>query len=342
LYVTGVTTGTVVENNRFDGNRFGIALVNATNAVIGGVGEDESNVIIGGGDPLVSDYRDGIYAAGTNTGSSITQTKIEGTWTGINLVGSTGLTITDATVEKASGFGVYAQGVNTGTLLDDVSVTQDPASPTSVGSVLDGASGLTIDNSSFVGDGTALYVIGGATDVIIEDSDIFGEDTGLNVLGSTGLTVRRNDIRGSDNGLIVTGTSTGTSITANTITATAANAAAASFYSVTGATFDDNTTVTTLGNGFGLYVTGDNTGTLVRRNVFNNNTVGVYLNAATNIVLGTNAVTDGNTISNSTFAGLQAAGACTNSFVYDTAWTSNAQNVFSTATGLTIDPAAPS
>jgi phosphomannomutase len=70
--------------------------------------------------------------------------------------------------------------------------------------------------------------------------------------------------------------------------------------------------------------------------------VGVYLNAATNIVLGTDASTDGNTISNATFAGLQAAGACTNSFVYDTTWTSNAQNVFSTATGLTISPAAPS
>jgi nitrous oxidase accessory protein NosD len=178
--------------------------------------------------------------------------------------------------------------------------------------------------------------------VIIEDSDIFGEDTGLNVLGSTGLTVRRNDISGSDNGLIVTGTSTGTSFTANKITATASGGAAASFYSVTGATFDDNLTVTTLGNGFGLYATGNNTGTLVRRNTFNNNVVGVYLNAATNIVLGTSGTpADGNTISNSSFAGLQAAGACTNSFVYDTTWTSNAQNVFSTATGLTISPAAP-
>jgi hypothetical protein len=179
--------------------------------------------------------------------------------------------------------------------------------------------------------------------VIIEDSDIFGEDTGLNVLGATGLTVRRNDIRGTTNGLIVTGTSTGTSFTANTITATAANAAAASFYSVTGATFDDNATVTTTGNGFGLYATGNNSGTLVRRNVFNSNTVGVYLNAATNITLGAfpTAPADGNTISNSSFAGLQAAGACTNSFVYDTTWTSNAQNVVSTATGLTISPAAP-
>jgi parallel beta-helix repeat protein len=342
LYVTGDTTGTVVENNTFDGNRFGIALVNATNAVIGGVGEDEGNAIIGGGDPLLSDYRDGIYAAGTNTGSSITQTTIEDTWTGVNLDSATGLTVTDASVLKATGFGIYAKGTNTGTLLDDVSVTQDPVSSTSNGSILDGASGLMIDNSSFVGDGTALYVIGGAASVIIEDSDIFGEDTGLNVLGATGLTVRRNDIRGSDNGLIVSATCTGTSITDNDITATASGGAAASFYSVTGATFDDNTTVTTLGNGFGLYATGNNTGTLVRRNTFNNNVVGVYLNAATNIVLGTNAVTDGNTISNSTFAGLQAAGACTNSFVYDTAWASNAQNVFSTATGLTIDPAAPS
>ena len=130
--------------------------------------------------------------------------------------------------------------------------------------------------------------------------------------------------------------------TANTIQATAASGAAASFYSVTGATFDDNTSVTTGGNGFGFYATGNNSGTLVRRNVFTNNTVGVYLNAATNIVFGTSGTpADGNTISLSSFAGLQAAGACTNSFVYDTTWTSNAQNVFSTATGLTINPPAP-
>jgi nitrous oxidase accessory protein NosD len=212
-----------------------------------------------------------------------------------------------------------------------------------VGSVLDGATGLTIDNSSFTGDGTALYVIGGAANVIIEDSDIFGEDTGLNVLGATGLTVRRNDIAGSKNGLIVTGTSTGTSFTANSIIATTGGGAATSFYSVTGATFDDNRTEPFFRSGFGLYATGDNSGTVVRRNTFNNNVVGVYLNAATNIVFGTNGTpADGNTISNSSFAGLQAAGACTNSFVYDTTWTSNAQNVVSTATGLTISPAAPS
>jgi hypothetical protein len=245
-------------------------------------------------------------------------------------------------VEKASGFGVYAKGTNTGTLLDDVSVTQDPASSTSVGSVLDGATGLKIDNSSFTGDGTALYVIGGATNVIIEDSDIFGEDTGLNVLGAVGLTVRRNTISGSTNGLIVSNTCTGTWFRANTISASAAGAAAASFYSVTGASFFENSSVTTGGNGFGFYATGNNADTVVYGNVFNNNTVGVYLNAAANIVLGTSgSPEDGNTISNSSFAGLQAAGACTNSFVYDTTWTSNAQNVFSTATGLTISPPAP-
>jgi parallel beta-helix repeat protein len=345
LYVTGDTTGTVVENNTFDGNRFGIALVNAKNAVIGGVGEDEGNVIIGGGDPLVSDYRDGIYAAGTNTGSSITQTTIRDTWTGVNLVGSTGLTITDAAVLKATGFGLYAQGVNTGTLLDDLYVEQDPVSSTSIGSILSGAEGLTIDNSGFLGDGTALYVIGGANGTIIEDSAIDGEDTGLNVLGAVGLTVRRNLITGVTNGLIVSNTCTGTSFTANTIVASLNldGGAAVSFYSVAGATFDDNTPVTTGGKGYGLYATGNSSGTVVRRNVFNNNVVGVYLNAATNIVLGTNGTpANGNTISNATFAGLQAAGACTNSFVYDTTWASNAQNVFSTATGLTISPAAPS
>jgi YVTN family beta-propeller protein/parallel beta-helix repeat protein len=342
LFVTGSTTGTVVQNNDFDDNRFGIVLVNATNAVIGGTEVGEDNRIVGGGNPGAGEYRDGIYAAGTNTGSSITQTKIEKCWTGINLDSSLSLTITDATVEKATGYGIYAKGTNTGTLLDDINVEQDPVSSTSVGSVLDGATGLTIDNSSFIGDGTALYVIGGANGTIIEDSDIFGEDTGLNVLGSTGLTVRRNDIAGSKNGLIVTGTSTGTSITANSIIATTSSGAATSFYSVTGATFDDNTTLPFFRSGFGLYVTGDNTGTVVRRNVFNNNVVGVYLNAATNIVLGTSgSPEDGNTISNSSFAGLQAAGACTNSFVYDTTWTSNAKNVDSTATGLTISPAAP-
>jgi nitrous oxidase accessory protein NosD len=332
-----------VQNNDFDGNRFGIVLVNATNAKIGGDAPGEDNRIVGGGDPLLGEYRDGIYAAGTNTGSSITQTSITGCWTGVNLESATGLTVADTDVDKSTGFGLYAKGVNTGTLLDDIYVEQAPGSSTSVGSVLDGAEGLKIDNSQFVGDGTALYVIGGAASVIIEDSLISGRTTGLNVLGSTGLTVRRNTILGATNGLIVTGTSTGTSFTGNAIETTAVGSAAASFYSVTGATFDDNTGVTTGSKGFGLYATGDNSGTNVRRNLFINNTVGVYLNAATNITLGAfpTAPADGNTISLSTFAGLQAAGACTNSFVYDTTWTSNAQNVVSTATGLTISPAAP-
>jgi parallel beta-helix repeat protein len=342
LYLSGDNAGTTVYDNDFDGNRFGIAFVNATNTDIGGSAPGEDNRIVGGGNPLLSDYRDGIYAAGTNTGSSITQTKIEDTWTGINLDSATGLTVTDASVLKATGFGIYAKGTNTGTLLDDVNVEQDPVSSTSNGSILEGAAGLTIDNSTFIGDGTALYVIGGANGTIIEDSTITGQTTGLNVLGAVGLTVRRNAISGSTNGLIVSNVCTGTAFTNNTISASAASAAAASFYSVTGATFDDNSSVTTGGNGFGFYATGNNSGSLVRRNTFNNNTVGVYLNAATNIVLGTSGTpADGNTISNSSFAGLQAAGACTNSFVYDTTWTSNAQNVFSTATGLTISPEAP-
>ena len=344
LYLSGDNAGTTVYDNDFDGNRFGIAFVNATNTDIGGSAPGEDNRIVGGGDPLLSEYRDGIYAAGVNTGSSITQTKIEDTWTGINLDSATGLTVTDASVLKATGFGIYAKGTNTGTLLDDVSVTQDPVSNTSNGSILEGAAGLTIDNSTFTGDGTALYVIGGANGTIIEDSKIAGQTTGLNVLGAVGLTVRRNTISGSTNGLIVSNACTGTAFTNNTISASAASAAAASFYSVTGATFDDNSSVTTGGNGFGFYATGNNSGSLVRRNVFNNNEVGVYLNAATNIVLGTNGTPgDGNTISNSSFAGLQAAGACTNSFVYDTTWTSNAQNVYDVgATGLTINPPAPS
>ncbi|MFM8496521.1 MAG: right-handed parallel beta-helix repeat-containing protein, partial [Planctomycetia bacterium] len=109
LYVTGNTSGTVVRNNDFDGNRFGIAFVNATNAVIGGNLPGEDNRIVGGGDPLLGEYRDGIYATGVNTGSSIRQTKIENCWTGINLESATGFTVTDASVLKATGFGIYAK-----------------------------------------------------------------------------------------------------------------------------------------------------------------------------------------------------------------------------------------
>jgi uncharacterized delta-60 repeat protein len=342
LYLTGDNSGTVVRDNDFGGNRFAIAFVNATNTVVGGDAPGEDNRIVGGGDPLLGQYRDGIYAAGVNTGSSITQTKIESCWTGINLESATGLTVRDAEVLKATGYGIYAKGTNTGTLLDDINVEQDPVSSTSNGSILEGAEGLTIDNSTFTGDGTALYVIGGANGTIIEDSTIGGQTTGLNVLGAVGLTVRRNAIIGSTNGLIVSNTCTGTWFRANTISASASGAAAASFYSVTGASFFENSSVTTGGNGFGFYATGNNADTVVYGNVFNNNTVGVYLNAAANIVLGTSgSPEDGNTISNSSFAGLQAAGACTNSFVYDTTWTSNAKNVDSTATGLTISPAAP-
>ncbi|MFM8497216.1 MAG: beta strand repeat-containing protein, partial [Planctomycetia bacterium] len=168
LYLTGDNSGTEVYDNDFDGNRFGIAFINATNTDIGGDAPGEDNRIVGGGDPGAGEYRDGIYAAGVNTGSSITQTKISSCWTGINLESATGFTVTDASVLKATGFGIYAKGVNTGTLLDDINVEQDPVSSSSNGSILQGAEGLTIDNSTFTGDGTAIYVIGGANGTIIE------------------------------------------------------------------------------------------------------------------------------------------------------------------------------
>ena len=127
--------------------------------------------------------------------------------------------------------------------------------------------------------------------------------------------------------------------------ASATGGVAASLYSVLGASFSGNdftTEVSGVGKGIGLFATGNNTGTTIKSSVIDKNVVGVYLTAASNIVFGTNGTpADGNTMSNSSYAGLQASGACTNSFVYDTTWTSNAQNVISTATGLTISPAAP-
>jgi nitrous oxidase accessory protein NosD len=111
---------------------------------------------------------------------------------------------------------------------------------------------------------------------------------------------------------------------------------AAGLYRTTGATFQGNSFGAT-GTTFGVYATGTSTGTTFISNTLARNVVGLHLAAATELEFG--RVGTGNTISGSTFAGLEAGGACTGSVVLATSWSTNVVNVINKATGLTVNPA---
>jgi len=123
LYATGVSSNWEFWDNAFEGNRVGIQLVDATGAVIGGRGASEGNRIVGGGDAFNADFRDGIVAVGTLTGSSITKTTITNTATGITLSAATGLVIDRATVSDSQVWGLNASGVLTNTQVKNSTFT---------------------------------------------------------------------------------------------------------------------------------------------------------------------------------------------------------------------------
>ncbi len=136
LYATGNTSGTVVQGNLFTDNRFGMYLDNATNAVFGGLGEDEGNTIVGGGDPLSGEFRDGILATGTLTGSSITGTDITDTATGVWFQNAQGIDVNNTLVSGSEFFGFRADGVLTGSKFRDNLITNHPRDGWGVGAWL--------------------------------------------------------------------------------------------------------------------------------------------------------------------------------------------------------------
>jgi len=190
LYATGKTTGTTVYGNDFTGNRVGIYLVNATDAVIGGVNAGEDNGIAGGGDASKGDFRDGILASGTLTGSSITETVITNAATGITLSAATGLTITNVMVTGSQVFGLNANGVLTGTKVQSsmFAFTSGGAGG-GAGVLLSGAQSLEITEATINENVIGLLANGNCLGTSVIDTKSWSGN-GTNVISTaTGLTI---------------------------------------------------------------------------------------------------------------------------------------------------------
>jgi parallel beta-helix repeat protein len=354
LYVTGDTTGTTVTNNLFDGNRIGITLDNATNAVIGGLGEDEGNTIIGGGDSLSGEYRDGILATGTLTGSSITGTDISDTATGVWLRDAQGVDVNNTLVNGSEFFGFRADGVLTGSKFrdNDVVNTVGIGGGLGHGMYLNNATNLELhDNLGEDSIGSGLYITGDTTGTTVRGNLFDDNRVGITLDNATNAVIGGNVV-GEDNriigggdasldifrdGIVAIGISTGSSITKTTITNTATGIAlrAATGLFITSATVTGSQV-------WGLNASGECVSAVIS-STFTLTTggagggAGVLLSGVQSLLI------QSATISNNVI-GLLATGNCTATRVIDTTWSGNTTGVINNSTGipaLDIDPPPP-
>jgi parallel beta-helix repeat protein len=149
LSITGDTSGTLVYDNDFTDNRIAIRMVDATNAVIGGTEVGEDNRIVGGGDPMMGDFRDGVVAAGLLTGSTVQNLSITTTVTGVLLQAAQGLALTDITMSKVQWYGLNATGDLSGTTFKNSSIDKTGfGTAVGFGVMLASAQGLVFEDNS--------------------------------------------------------------------------------------------------------------------------------------------------------------------------------------------------
>lgn len=340
LFTSGNLLGTTVKGNLFDQTRSGIVLSKTQNATFGGAVAGEGNTIIGGGSLPLGQYRDGVFAAGDSAGSTLTGTVIEDAWIGVSLNWADNLTVSQTTVTNQQGIGLFAQGTATGATVTGMSVvrTVAPTLDTS-GAVLNAVTGLTLSNSQFNGDTTALFVFEDATDTKVVSSQFSGLTTGAGLFSARnlvfGLIGQGNSVAGGQTGAFVSGGMSGTALTGNMFKSSPFGTGLG-LVSATGLRVASNTIT---GSGVGLYTNGQSSGTRVMSNLIDSNVTGFSITATRNLTFG--SFSERNTISNSSYAGLIASGNCVGSVVLYTNWSGNAVNVIDNASPpLAISPAA--
>jgi uncharacterized delta-60 repeat protein len=340
LYATGNTSGTVVQGNLFTDNRIGMFLEGATNAVFGGLGEDEGNTIVGGGDPLLGEYRDGILVVGTSTGSSIAGTDITDASTGVWFRNAQGIDVNNTSVEGSKFFGFNASGDLTGSKFHDNVVTNTVGIGGGLGHAmhLENAQNLQVyDNVGEDSFGSGLFVTGNTAGTTVRNNLFDGNRVGISLINATNAAIGGVDpfeknfvVGGSDaangvyrDGIQVIGTSTGSSIT--------------------GTEIGDVTTGVTLENATGLTVNatkiegaqflGVNAqGTLTGTSLQNTTITqtgglgalghGIYLANASDLAITTNRVED------STGGGLYATGTTTGTVVRNNDFEGNRVGIY--------------
>ena len=351
LYVTGTTTGTKVQGNLFTDNRIGIQVLNATDAVIGGLGEDEGNTIVGQADALNGVFREGVLVQGTQSGTSITGTSITDTSTGVWILAPS-VTMTGTKVADSEFYGVYASGNLTGSSFVDGEISGSLATPGPGNGInLVGAQNLRIENNDIAGNqGAGLSVTGATSGTLVYDNDftdnrvaILLSDATDAVIGGTETGEDNRIVGGGDpntgdfrDGVVALGVVTGSTVQNLSITDTVTGILlqAAQQLTLTDITM-------TKVQWYGVNASGNLTGT-----TFTNSSIsetglgpvgfGVVLSGVQNFVF------EKNSISDSAGVGMLALGDCTGTRVIDTTWSSNPINLIDNSGGtLTINPLPP-
>jgi len=351
LYVTGTTTGTTVQGNLFTDNRIGIQVVNATNAVIGGLGEDEGNTIVGQADAFTGKFREGVMVQGTQSGTSINGTSISDTSTGVWLTAQS-VTMAGTTVTDSEFYGVYATGDLTGSSFVDGTISNSLASPgPGYGMNLVGAQNLLIEGNTFDGnEGAGLSITGNTLETRVYDNDFTDNRIAIRLVDATnaviGGTVSGEDNRivgGGDpmmgdfrDGVVAAGLLTGSTVQNLSITTTVTGVLLQAAQGLALTDIRMNKV-----QWYGLNATGDLSGTTFKNSSIDETGFGTAVGFGVRLTGAKSFLFEDNSITNSADVGMLATDDCTGTSVIDTTW-SNTINLIDNSGGtLTVTPPAP-
>jgi parallel beta-helix repeat protein len=268
----------------------------------------------------------GIIFLGGNGGSAINNTIGGSGYFGIVVQdGASGISLTDNRIGVASDFstpvpngqsGIFVLGNATGTVIARNTIRSnsgmagiqvvDGSTNTMIGGVTAGDANLIVGNGEF-----GITVSGDVSGSQILRNLVSGH-TSANIYlnGARNLTIGTatgdgNTLDLADNGIIAGGDMTGTTVAGNTITN---NAISGVQLTATQGISVESNQISNSGS-YGVFGTGDMTGSSVAANTISGQTVGVYVSKGSNLTIGSSTgttvpETEGNVISNNTYAGV--------------------------------------
>ena len=328
VYANGTIGSLTIAGNRIGGNaRSGVRMQNAINFK-GAVAVVANNTIglDAAGNAAQPNAGQGIIFLGGRDGSAINNTIGGSGYYGIVVQdGASGISLTENRIGVAADFstpvpngqsGIFVLGGATGTVIAKNTIRGN--SGMAGIQVVDGSTNTMIGGATA---GDANLIVGNGEFGITVSGDVSGSQILRNLVSAhTSANIYLNNARGlavgsisgdgntldlADHGIIAGGDLTGTTVAGNSITDNAVTGVLLS--SAQNATVDGNTIKN---NGpYGIFGTGDLTGSTIKSNTLSDQQVGVYVYEGSNLTIGSIdgtvvPATEGNTISNNSFAGV--------------------------------------
>ena len=260
---------------------------------------------------VITGVSTGVVATGNMDLAGIRGNGLDGNTAGINLIGARGAVVAGNTLTSNSLYGIRAEGDSTGTALRNNSVTGS-----SLGVVLEGAKGLRVgtagagnvvqaglDSKTKAYDASrtsvGLQASGDLSGTSVVANSFSDNTVGVRLTDAQGLTLRDGNqlFRNRFQAIAVSGTSTGTTIRANTIEGSLPGGGRSPFgiwiSSATGLTVGGETSADAngiYGTQTAIQAEGVLTGTAVKRSIVRNMAYGTILASARNFWLQSNDI----------------------------------------------------